>query len=137
MVVDRLNLLDHREVAGCLRSDRLILNMGDRCDDRGRVERRAVVEGHALPELDLDRQRIDRLVGLGEDELHLAGGTELHQGVVDRVDDRPGILVVGEGWVERIWLFDEVDRQPFHERNGGVHPGGAGGSPESRHGCVP
>jgi hypothetical protein len=81
--------------------------------DRGGVQRLAVVKRNARSQPDLPGTRIDLGHRLRQHHLQSPAGTELHQRVVDRMDDRPTVRLVDERRVERRRLHGKVDRQVF------------------------
>ena len=109
--IDLFDLLDHLKIAGDLRPRLRIEDMGDRERDRGGVQRLAVVKRDVRSQPDLPGQRIDLGHRLGQHHLQRPVRPELHERIVDRVDDRPAVRLIDQRRIERRRLHGKVDRQ--------------------------
>ena len=77
-------------------------------------KRLAVVEGDPRPELDFVGRRVAEIDRLGEEQLDLSLRAVLEEGIVDGVDDRPAVVLIGRRRVEGGRFGAEVDHQLVH-----------------------
>ena len=119
MRVDGDNLLDRAGAAGEGTGAALILGDAlDRVDHILGVERGAVGEGHALPQLELPREIVDRTPGVGQQRLEPEIAIDPHQALVNLGEQRGVVYVVVIVGIERAVGEPGADHQI--RRDGGA-----------------